>query len=95
VRSAVNCHSNVGFLQADRNVRFKLVRECLSLEQRVANFSVAGNSLKFCDWVQEAYSAPCTFLPNLYYLGDGPCPRHPIYREDTLRVEAARELWHR
>jgi hypothetical protein len=82
---AVNCHSNVGFLQADRNA-VKLVREGLSLEQRVANFSVAGNSLKFCDWVKEAYAAPCTFLPNLYYLGEGSCPRRPIYREGTLRL---------
>ena len=85
VRFAVNCHSNVGFLQADRNA-VKLVREGLSLEQRVANFSVAGNSVKFCDWVKEAYGAPCTFLPNLYYLGEGPCPRRPIYREGTLRL---------
>jgi hypothetical protein len=85
VSFAVNCHSNVGFLQADRNA-VKLVREGLSLEQRVANFSVAGNSLKFCDWIKEAYGAPCTFLPNLYYLGTASCPRRPIYREGTLRL---------
>jgi len=85
IHFAVNCHSNVGFLQADRNA-VKLVREGLSLEQRVPNFSVAGNSVKFCDWVTEAYGAPCTFLPNLYYLGDGPPPRRPIYRQGTLRL---------
>jgi hypothetical protein len=85
VHFAINCHSNVGFLQADRNA-VKLVREGLLLEQRVANFSVAGNSVKFCDWVKEAYGAPCTFLPNLYYLGPGSCPRRPIYREGTLRL---------
>jgi len=85
VHFAVSCHSNVGFLQADRNA-VKLVREGLSLEQRAANFSVAGNSLKFCDWVREAYGAPCTFLPNLYYLGDGPCPRRPVYRQGILRL---------
>lgn len=85
VHFAVSCHSNVGFLQADRNA-VKLVREGLSLEQRVANFSVAGNSVKFCDWVREAYDAPCTFLPNLYYLGDGPCPRRPVYRQGILRL---------
>ena len=83
---AVNCHSNVGFLQADRNA-VKLVREGLSLEQRVANFSVAGNSVKFCDWVKEAYGAQCTFLPKSLLPGRaGSCPRRPSIPEGTLRL---------
>ncbi|MFN7995746.1 MAG: hypothetical protein U0Q18_19200 [Bryobacteraceae bacterium] len=54
-------------MQADRHA-VKLIREGLALEQRVHNFQVSGNSRKFCDWVEAAYGAPCTFLPNLYHL---------------------------
>jgi len=82
---AVNCHSNVGFLQADRSA-VKLVREGLSLQQRVRNFSVAGNSAKFCAWLEEAYGSPCAFLPNLYYLDSDKCPRRPVYQGGTLRL---------
>ena len=85
VKFAVTCHSNVGFLQADRHA-VKLVREGLALEQRVGNFAIGGNSLKFCQWVEEAYGARCTFLPNLYYLERAECPRRPLYRGGTLRL---------
>lgn len=66
-RFAMNCHSNVGFLQADsRGV--ELLREGLELESGVVNFNVAANSERLCEFVQEAYGDPCTYLPNLYYL---------------------------
>ena len=82
---AVNCHSNVGFLQADRN-GVKLVREMMELEMGTANVHLAGNSRRFCDWVQAAFSAPCTYLPNLYYLeNSAPFPRRP-FSDGTLRV---------
>jgi hypothetical protein len=38
VRFAVNCHSNVGFLQADAN-GVKLVREAMEVERGTWNFS--------------------------------------------------------
>ncbi len=85
VRFAMTCHSNVGFLQADRGA-VKLIREGLALEQRVANFSVSGNSAKFCDWVEQAYGARCVFLPNLYYLERAECPRRTPYRAGVLRL---------
>jgi hypothetical protein len=44
---AVNCHSNVGFLQADRN-GVKLLREAMDLEMGNSNFHLAGNSQRFC-----------------------------------------------
>jgi len=82
---AVNCHSNVGFLQADRN-GVKLVREMMELEMGTANVHLAGNSRRFCDWVQAAFSAPCTYLPNLYYLeNSAPFPRRP-FSDGTLRM---------
>jgi hypothetical protein len=85
VAFTVTCHSNVGFLQADRNA-MKLVREGLALQQRVPNFSVGGNSAKFCDWVEEAYGSSCAFLPNLYYLDQVHAPVRPLYRGGTLRL---------
>lgn len=85
---SVNCHSNVGFLQADRN-GVKLIRELLDLERGTHNIFAAGNSRRFCDWVQSAFCAPCEFLPNLYYLADEPRPRHrpaPYHLGAPLRI---------
>src|SRR5581483_4428067 len=53
---------------------------------RVHNFSVSGNSRKFCDWVEAAYGAPCTFLPNLYYLENWVRSSRCAYRGGALRM---------
>lgn len=74
IEFAVNCHSNVGFLQADRN-GVKLVRECMELEQGTHNVHLAGNSRRFCAWIKEAFGAPCSFLPNLYFLDGHTSPQ--------------------
>lgn len=63
----VNCHSNVGFLQADRN-GVKLMRETMELELGTSNVHLAGNSRRFCSWVESAFGSPCAYLPNLYWL---------------------------
>ena len=86
-RFAVNCHSNVGFLQAD-STGVKLVREAMEIEAGTHNFHLAGNSLKFCKWVRSAYSRPCTHLPNLYYLEQDMLPWRPLYSGGTLRIGA-------
>jgi len=84
-RFTVNCHSNVGFLQADRN-GMRLVRELMELELATANVHLAGNSRRFCDWVRSAFGAPCAYLPNLYYLGgEGPVPQQ-TFAGGTLRI---------
>lgn len=82
---AVNCHSNVGFLQADRN-GVKLVREVMELEAGSANIHLAGNSRRFCDWVRFAFGAPCAYLPNLYYLHDEPLPLPRPFHGGTLKI---------
>jgi hypothetical protein len=83
---AVNCHSNVGFLQADTN-GVRLLREGLDIEAGAWNFHIAGNSSKFCRWVTDTYQAPCTYLPNLYFLEGVPLsPR--TYSGGTLRIGA-------
>ena len=87
VTFAVNCHSNVGFLQADAN-GVKRLRDGLELERGTWNFHVAGNSRKFCDWIRAAYRAPCAYLTNLYYLEpERRYPRTP-FSGGTLRVGA-------
>ena len=85
-RFAVNCHSNVAFLQADTN-GVRLMRESMELEMGSSRFHVAGNSLKFCRWLHAAYCAPCIWLPNLYYLEVSPQPA-PGFCGGTLRIGA-------
>ena len=82
---AVNCHSNVGFLQADRN-GVKLVRETMELELGTPNIHLAGNSQRFCEWIRAAFGAPCTYLPNLYWLDGSPIWQRPAFSDSTLRV---------
>ncbi len=85
---AMNCHSNVGFLQADAN-GVKLLREAMELETGTFNFHVSGNSAKFCRWVRASFGVPCTFLPNLYYLDtNANKSNRPLWRSGTLRIGA-------
>jgi hypothetical protein len=83
----VNCHSNLGFLQADPNA-MRLVREGSDLERQTWNFRVAANNERLANWMVQAYSVPSTWLPNLYHL-DEPCKmaRAP-FRGGTLRIGA-------
>lgn len=84
---AVTCHSNVGFLQADRN-GVKLVRELMDLEMATSNVHLAGNTRRFCQWINQAFGVPCSYLPNLYFLGtSAPHPRGP-FSCGTLRIGA-------
>jgi hypothetical protein len=85
VKFAVNCHSNVGFLQADTN-GVKLLREYIDLELGSMNFQVAGNSAKFVEWLRPTFQAPCTYLPNMYYLDYAATTNTPIYKGGTLRI---------
>ena len=87
VHFAVNCHSNVGFLQADTN-GVKLLREYIDLELGSLNFQIAGNSSKFIRWIRGAYQAPCTYLPNMYYLDYAVNPNKPVYGGGVLRIGA-------
>lgn len=84
---AVSCHSNVGFLQADSN-GVRLIREAMDVEMASHNFHLAGNSQRFCDWIRTAYTRPCTYLPNLYYLESDHITWRPLYEGGTLRIGA-------
>ena len=87
IRFAVNCHSNVGFLQADAN-GVRLVREAMELERGTWNFCVAGNSRKFCRWAGDTYRTECQYLPNLYYLDESVPRCRPAFGGGTLRIGA-------
>jgi len=87
VEFAANIHSNVGFLQADAN-GVTLLRSYVHLARELLNFRVGGNSLKFVDWLSEAYTVEGVFLPNLYDL-DSTCQTNkPLYNGGTLRLGA-------
>jgi hypothetical protein len=83
---AVNCHSNLGFLQADPNA-MRLLREGIDLQRCTWNFRIAANSERLSRWVEAAYHAPCQHLPNMYFL-DGVEPKRERYAGGTLRIGA-------
>lgn len=87
VEFAVNCHSNVGFLQADSN-GVRLLREYIDVEQGNLNFRIGGNSAKFNRWLREAYQAPSLYLPNMYYLDYSHRIRPSYYDGGVLRIGA-------
>lgn len=83
---AVNCHSNLGFLQADPNA-MRLVREGLDLRRTTWNFRMAANCVRLARWVEAAYGSPCLCLPNMYHL-EGARPKRKPYDRGTLRIGA-------
>lgn len=84
---ALNCHSNVAFLQAEPPA-IKLVREAIDLETGNTNFYASGNNLRFCQSVSAAYDKPIQFLPNLYYLSGKESICRPVWNGGTLRIGA-------
>lgn len=85
IHFTMNCHSNVGFLQADPN-GMKILREGLDLEMSVHNFNVSANSQKMANWVVDAYRNPCGYLPNLYFLTGSNKSHRPLYHGGILRI---------
>lgn len=67
VHFSVVSHSNIGFLMADPN-GIRLLREAGQLQVGYHNFTVAGNSRRFCDAWAGSYGVTPAYLPNLYDL---------------------------
>lgn len=85
IEFAMNCHSNVGFLQADTNgVRHLL--EAMDLEMGVPNFTLAGNSEALCEAIKDCFGVPCQRLPNLYYVDECVNPHRPLWNGGELRI---------
>ena len=87
VEFAANIHSNVGFLQADAN-GVDLLRHYVHLARELLNFQVGGNSLKFVEWMSEAYTVAGVYLANLYDLDSTVTQNKPLYNGGTLRFGA-------
>jgi hypothetical protein len=85
IQFAVTCHSNVGFLSADPQAITNF-RDDLNLEQGALNFYAAGNSRRFCHFIENSYGRPCTYLPNLYFLGDVRPQSRRGWSGGTLRI---------
>ena len=83
---AVNCHSNLGFLQADPSA-MRLVREGLELRRTTWNFRIAANCERLSRWIEAAYGLPCLCLPNIYHL-EGARPKRRPYSGGVLRIGA-------
>lgn len=82
---AINCHSNVGFLQAEPSA-IRLLREAMGLEMGVPNFRLAGNSERFCNWVKDTFGVPCSFLPNLYFADEFSTGHSTMWNGGVLRI---------
>lgn len=85
VQFAVNCHSNVGFLQTEPQA-ITLMIDILDLEQTTNNVHASGNSQEFCDWIEGSYQSHCTLLPNLYYVNNQAYMPRPLWNGGTLRI---------
>jgi hypothetical protein len=87
IQFALNCHSNVGFLQAEPPA-INLVRQAIDLETGVPNFRASSNNERLVIALHGMYGRPVTYLPNLYYLhGQEPVAR-PLWNGGTLRIGA-------
>ena len=87
VHFTVNCHSNVGFLQADPN-GVRLLGEGIEIERGSHNFHIAGNSQKFVAWLKATFGVPCAYLPNLYYLDEQVPAHRSVFDGGLLRIGA-------
>lgn len=87
VTFAVNCHSNIAFLQAEPN-GLHIARDLVDLEQQSHNFHLSGNSHEFVSAVEGAWEAPCAYLPNLYFLDHTVRESRPHWSGGTLRIGA-------
>ena len=87
IKFALNCHSNVGFLQADAH-GVGLIGAAMEVQRGAANFHVAVNSRRFADWASVTFGTPFAYLPNLYFLEGPPEDYRPPFHGGLLRVGA-------
>lgn len=87
IEFAVNCHSNIAFLQAEPG-GLNIARKLIDLEQTSSNFHLSGNSNRFVRAVRASWEAPSAYLPNLYFLDDTARESRPLFSGRTLKVGA-------
>lgn len=77
IKFVIESHSNVGFLQADWG-GMQRFRDAIELSHLYPNIFVAGNSVRFVEWMRLAYGEEVALLPNLYPLYPIKLPRKPF-----------------
>lgn len=87
VKFALNCHSNVGFLQAEPPA-IKLLREAIDLETGTSNVFASVNNRRLRAILQNMYGRPVQFLPNLYYLHGREPIHRPCWNGGKIRIGA-------
>lgn len=87
VKFALNCHSNVGFLQAEPPA-INILRQAIDLETGTSNFFASVNNKRLQTALQEMYGRPIQFLPNLYWLHGQEHISRPVWNGGILRVGA-------
>lgn len=87
IEFAVNCHSNVAFLQADTN-GINLIKQYIELQQGSLNFQMSTNSRKGTRWLRDASQRPIIYLPNMYYLDSATNSHRPLWDGGTLYIGA-------
>lgn len=85
IKFAQNCHSNVGFLQAEPPA-IDLLRAAIDLEMGTSNFVASSNNERLCRALRFMYGNPLTHLPNLYYLHGKEPVNRPIWQGGTLKI---------
>ncbi len=78
-------HSGCAYLSIDK-FGIRNIREVAELELSLPNVQVAGNNVRFVEWMKKTVG-PCHYLPNLYDVSSFVFP-HPTHRHHghTLRV---------
>jgi hypothetical protein len=74
IQFVIECHSNVGFLQADPN-GVEIIRAVIALSATHRNLRLGGNSRAFVEWASKVYGVHVVLLPNLYPITK-PCKSH-------------------
>lgn len=82
---AQNCHSNVGFLQAEPPA-IKLLRDVIDMEATLPNLIASSNNLRLCTALHNMYGKPITHLPNLYFLSGKEPNQRPFYNGGVIRI---------
>lgn len=82
---ALNCHSGVGFLQAEPPA-IDLVRQAIDLQIGTPNFFASSNNMRLCNALQAMYGHPITYLPNLYFTHGHENFHRPLWNGGVLKI---------
>lgn len=85
IKFAQNCHSNVGFLQAEPPA-IGLLRSVIDIEATLPNLVASANNMRLVTALTNMYGRPITYLPNLYFLNGAEPAQRPYYNGGVLKI---------